>query len=311
MASPIDHLFKEIFGFIPSKPGTAFEQLSAIATHLIQDSGFVTHDTKLHGAYSSTQYQVDVLHQADEGKSMGEAKDYTDAGKKVGRPDLQKLNGALLDLADVDKGVFWSATSYSGPARKYAQASRAMGGKEIALMGLRESTPADEQGYVRTVRVTSHINVAQLQRFVLTPHWTPRGRDLLLSGVSKGQSIELSIAVDDIFNSDGEVISSVFKLTSKGYGVIGDDSVSRGCYWLPEHFLKVNGLLAGIYGLEYELPYVTYTHSFEITDDSKYRLVVLDEAGEPLRILTDEKLREFTFDAEGQLIAPPKPISPI
>lgn len=52
------------------------------------------------------------------------------------------------------------------------------------------------------------------------------------------------------------------------------------------------------------MPYASHTRSFEITDNSTYRLVVLDETGTPVKILTDEKLREFTFDTQGRLVPP-------
>jgi hypothetical protein len=140
MPSPIDDLYKMIFGSAPTKPRTAFERLAAIATYVTEENGDVTHDAALKGAYSNSRYQIDVLHQRAETKTMGEAKDYTDRGGKVGRPDLQKLAGALRDLPDVAKGVFWSATDYTKPARQYAEAAKDIAGKEILLRGLRGST---------------------------------------------------------------------------------------------------------------------------------------------------------------------------
>jgi hypothetical protein len=35
MPSPIDQILKEIFGHAPTKDGAAFEQLAAIASHVI------------------------------------------------------------------------------------------------------------------------------------------------------------------------------------------------------------------------------------------------------------------------------------
>ena len=101
MASPIDELYQMVFGSAPIKAGTAFERLAAIATYVIEEDGDVTHDAALTGAYSGSRYQIDVLHQSTAEKTMGEAKDYSDRGGKVGRPDLQKLAGALIDLPDV------------------------------------------------------------------------------------------------------------------------------------------------------------------------------------------------------------------
>ena len=40
---------------------------------------------------------------------------------EVGRPDLQKLQGALTDLPQIKEGYFTSATDYSCDAKKYAR----------------------------------------------------------------------------------------------------------------------------------------------------------------------------------------------
>ncbi|MES2869230.1 MAG: restriction endonuclease [Pseudomonadota bacterium] len=305
MPSPIDELYQMIFGLLPTKAGTAFERLAAIATYVTEEDGEVRHDAALKGAHSGSRYQIDVLHQRAEAKTMGEAKDYTYRGGKVGRTDLQKLSGALVDLPDVAKGVFWSATDYTKPARQYAQAAKAMAGKEILLRGLRESTPLDEQGFIKTIRVKGSYYIAKLNEAIWTTHWSSLGRASLLALIPDGETtIEVTGIIEDVFDSSGVKITSISELTSGGYGDIAEDGVSRGCYWLPGHYVRVNGIFASICGLEYEIPYDIYTTTFEITDNSTYRLVVLDETGTPVRILTDEKLREFDFDNEGLLIVP-------
>lgn len=306
MPSPIDDLYEKIFGAAPNKAGTAFERLAAIATVVTEANGDVIHDAALRGAFSGSRYQIDVLHQSPDAKSMGEAKDYTDRGGKVGRPDLQKLAGALLDLPDVEKGVFWSATGYTKPAQQYAEAASSMAGKEILLRGLRESTPVDEKGFVKTIRINGTYHIPQLNKATWTPHWSPEGHASLIKLIPEGENeLKISWAVDDLMSSTGEKLTSIFELTStRGYGEISEDGLSRGCYWLPQHHVEVNGILVAIRGIEYEVPYETHTTTFEITDSSMYRLVVLDEKGTPVRILTDEKLREFNFDLDGRVIPP-------
>jgi hypothetical protein len=108
------------------------------------EGGKVRHDAKLRGQFSKTLYQLDVHHQPNPGEmaTMGEAKDYSDRGAKVGRGDLQKLAGALPDLAEVKGGAFFSATGFTSPAKKYAEAASTLtGGKDISLYELTPSTP--------------------------------------------------------------------------------------------------------------------------------------------------------------------------
>ena len=134
MASPVEDLFREIFGQLPNKGGEAYERLAGIALHLIA-GGSVVHDDKLRGQFSQTLYQIDAHHRAEDDTSrMAEAKDYSDAEKKVGRPDLQKLGGALPDLPTIDTGAYFSATGYTKPAKEYADAATKSSANQSGFM---------------------------------------------------------------------------------------------------------------------------------------------------------------------------------
>jgi hypothetical protein len=304
MPSPIDEFYREIFGSSPNKAGTAFERLAAIGTFVESQGGVITHDAALKGGASGSKYQIDVLHQSEETTTMGEVKDYTYRGGKVGRSDLQKLAGALLDLPGVGKRVFWSATDYTKPARQYAHTSKSMPyGKEILLRGLRKSTPTDERGFVKTIKVTGTYSIPQYEAARWVVHWTSDGLASLQALIPLGEnSVDIGGPIDEFFDANGKPLISIAELTAKGHGSRGEDNVCRACYLLPGHYVRTNGILAPIHGIEYEIPYLIHTSSFEITDDSTHRLVVLDGNDSPLRILTDEKLREFDFAPNGVLI---------
>ena len=113
MSSSIDILFEQLFGYKPKKSGEAYEIISAAVMKLFNKNCKVSHDEELRGTFSNTLYQIDVLLEHQSKKEMGEAKDYTVQGKKVGREDLQKLGGALVDLDEVSGGIFFSATDYT------------------------------------------------------------------------------------------------------------------------------------------------------------------------------------------------------
>ena len=114
--SPIDNLFNELYGYYPKKAGTAYELLVAGALKIITGEN-IKYDQHLKGNYSETDYQLDGLNVNQ--NQMIEAKDYSISNSKVGRDDIQKLQGALSDL-NVDKGLFASATDYTKPAKKYS-----------------------------------------------------------------------------------------------------------------------------------------------------------------------------------------------
>src|SRR5215203_3656533 len=145
MNSPVADLFEEIYGFRPNKDGAAYEMLCAAVCKLLGEAEEVFHDERLRGNFSATLYQVDVLlRQAGKGR-FGEAKDYSVSGDKVGRPDLQKLAGALGDT-DIEGAVFFSATGYTANARKYAEAFEQINSKPIRLFSLTPYTETDSEG---------------------------------------------------------------------------------------------------------------------------------------------------------------------
>lgn len=98
--SPIDELFYSLMGFYPTKEGAAYEIISAAALSLLEHRE-AKHNQFLIGL-SASQYQLDGLIEND---TMIESKDYTKRGAKVGRDDLQKMEGALTDLLEIKKGI--------------------------------------------------------------------------------------------------------------------------------------------------------------------------------------------------------------
>ena len=302
MSSPIDKIFEEIFAYLPKKSGTAFEQLAAIASHMI-DGGDVIHNDKLRGHFSETLYQLDIHHQSGETATMGEAKDYSIRNGKVGRGDLQKLGGALPDLVNVDSGTFFSATGYTKPAQKYAESAEKMIGKPITLYGLRPGTELDEEGFIKTIVVTMEIHVPQPENAKWLPHITEAGQSALKVLLKDGKDkIEYQMELSCFYDANGNEILSLHELTSHSYGTINSDTcMVHACFLLKDHYIKINGVLAEVHGLEYELPYENYTRELRITDDSGHRFVLLDKDGTVMKFLTDKKLREFEFDDDGRL----------
>ena len=303
MSSPIDKVFEEIFGNPPTKSGTAFERLAAIATHIVS-GGEVRHDDKVRGEFSKTLYQLDVHHKADDTAVMGEAKDYSIRNDKVGRDDLQKLGGALPDLSSINAGSFFSATGYTKPAQKYAAEAENIVGKPITLYGLRQSTEIDEQGFIKTIVVNFTLQIPHPEEGKWLPHIAPAGIEALKVLLPDGDNvIHFSSGLSHFYDKEGDVKLSLEELTSKGYGEIleGTDK-SYACFVLNDLYIYLSGVLSEIKGLEYEIPYTYHTEQIIISDDREYRLVLLDAQGGVLRFFTDEMLRAYEFDEHGNLI---------
>lgn len=304
--SPIDKIFLEIFGYVPKKSGTAYEMLSCIAEHLMNE-GEIKHDRKIRGEFSKTLYQIDVLSKTEDGKSMGEAKDYTTRNKKVGRGDIQKLSGALPDLPDVSKGKFFSATGYTAPAKKYAAANSDFpDGKPIEIFEFRPSTEKDEEGTIKTVCIDMHFLIPHPRQGKWIPHVTEQGKECCKSLVKEGEKeFNYSLRLENFYDDQGNKKLSLFELTSQDYGAINSDTKSaHGCFLLPKHYLQIENVLVELKGLEYEIPYTETHQKMEITNDSNCRFVVKDAEGALVRFVTDQQIQTYSFDEEGNLIKP-------
>jgi hypothetical protein len=263
VASPIEKIFKDIFGYLPKKQGVAYERLTAIASYLLE-AGNVHHDVHIRGQFSDTLYQLDVHHTKATGEtaSMGEAKDYTKKGQKVGRGDLQKLAGALPDLDSIDSGMFFSATGYTKPARKYARVAQNFeGGKPIYLYVLRPSTELDESGFIKTIVIHIHVESLQPNHGKWVPHLTDRGNGALKTLLRHDEpGCKFNIMLDACLDEHGNEVLTLHDLTSKGYGDVNvETNEAHASFLLTRLFIKVDNVLAEIRGLEYEIPCSYYT----------------------------------------------------
>lgn len=306
MASPIEVIFEKIFGYLPDKSGTAYERLAAIAMCLLDD-GVAQHDAQIRGQFSETLYQLDVQHRSQDGKTtMGEAKDYSESGKKVGRDDLQKLGGALPDLKEINAGAFFSSTGYTRPATKYANAATQItGGKDIDLYELTTSTEEDEKGFIKTIIIKVHAIIPHPESGEFRAAFTPEGETMLKDAfLSYGEQSKAFICgLSDFYTQTQTKSISLATLTSSGYGDVNNETnCVHASFLLPNQFIRVEKLFVPIRGLEYKIPFSYMNREIRISDDSEHRFVIRDENRKPLRILTDKKLREFSFDKYGNVV---------
>ncbi len=304
--SPIDKIFLEIFGESPKKPGTAYEMLACIAEHLMNQCD-VKHDDKIRGEFSKSLYQIDVLSGDGPEKSMGEAKDYTIKNKKVGRDDMQKLGGALPDLPEVTKGKFFSATGYTGPAKKYAAASQNFpSGKPIEIYEFRPSTEKDEEGTIKTIIINMHFTIPRPHQGKWIPHLTNEGNEACKKLISNGETeLRYDLKLEKFYDNQGTESLTLQQLTSQNYGEVNPETKSaHGCFLLKNQHIYIGNALIELHGLEYSVPHDEINQTMEITDNSNCRFVIKDSNGEIVKFITDEQIQEYSFDDKGNLVAP-------
>lgn len=274
--SPIDELYNELFGEFPNKAGTALERLATIAYNEICAQRTMV-DQRLKGTYSDTSYQLDGLAERDGHNEMIEAKDYSLADDKVGRDDIQKLAGALIDLDSIHGGVFASATDYTQPAIDYAEASERMpGGKHIDLYQVRNSTELDEQGRVKTIHVEYQAYYLEFDKGTYKPVFTKNGKDGILRDYPNGTNIAYHIA--EFTDADGKVAKTIEELsrqTNKELSMHSDIDSLKGSWDVKGLYIRFpNGKLYEMARVDYEIPVCVLKDNFDITRDGTPCLLI-------------------------------------
>lgn len=291
MPSVIDNLFNEIYGYMPAKDGQAYEMLATVVMKILGEKNDAFHDERLRGKFSQTLYQIDTLLKSSAGDLMGEAKDYTDRGAKVGRADLQKLGGALNDV-EVDGGLFFSATDYTKPAKKYAEAAEQIVGKKIDLFHLRPSIERDEEGRIKTIIVTMVAYLPDYMNAKFSPVFTPEGNEKIKSLLSTGVLNEGSfhMLLHTIYDEHGSELTTIHNLASCDFGG-GFDESAKGSFILHGGHIKIKDHLVGIFGITYDVPYKTITEDIIIETKGIPKLLIKDEKGNIDKLITDEDLK--------------------
>jgi len=292
--SPIDELFFELYGYYPNKAGQSFEMIVAASFKLLLDKD-VEYDQRVRGEHSGTVYQLDGLIKDDSDKSMVEAKDYTLDDRKVGRSDIQKLQGALTDLP-VDKGVFASATDFTKPAKKYAESSSSNPmHKQIELFHIRPSTEEDEKGRIKKIIVNIGMHVADYQHGKYQFVWTKEGWAKLEKDDIAGK--EISMRIEEFYDKDGNVLTNLYELTSKHPpGTTWEKGfVAKGTWILNGGHFKHNGELYAIRGLQYEVPYLISNSELVIEGGGNPKVYIKSETGSIDKLITDKDLKKVKF----------------
>ena len=301
MPSPIDDLFLEIFGFLPNKDGASYEMLASAVMKLLFEKQDVFHDQQVRGAISKTMYQIDVLMKTGAINIAGEAKDYSITRNKVGRPDLQKLAGAIPELPIAD-ALFFSATDFTKPAKKYAQASEEMFGKQIHLFHLRPSTALDEEGRIKTIILSFHIFTPVYEKADFRPSVTASAQAMLTEKVKSGELKEgaSNIAIDTIYDKNGKVLTTIHDLTSRPFAS-GFLTVAEGSFWLPGGHIKFGKYLVEIHGLTFKIPYEETIQQIEISSNGEAKLLIKSEDHGIDKLISEGDLKKIKFLPDGKI----------
>lgn len=286
--SPIDKLFHDLMGYFPSKEGKAYEIISTAVLGLIESKD-ASHDQYLIGD-SYSKYQLDGL---IDGNIMLEAKDYTKRNDKVGRDDLQKLQGALTDLPQIKKGYFTSATQYTEPAQKYANASSTnTRQKEIIPIELRPSTSEDEKDRIKEII----LNIT-----VVSPEFLAGKYEILFSENEKSRldaylkeqkQSNFHLQIHNFYNSNGEVIETMEHLSKTQFPKFEMDATEVDGIFSILAYIKVDNRLFAIKGIKYHITIQRAKESFTIKSNGNATILVKSDKLGINKLITDTDMKD-------------------
>jgi len=304
MSSPIDDLFFNLYGYRPTKDGKSLELLLAAALKLLNPEHDVGHDDHIRGAISGTDYQLDATQNTGTQTNSAEAKDYTLRGRPVGRPDVQKLAGALPDV-NLGDGILASATGFTKPAIKYAEKAQEIIGKQISLMELRPVVEEDMEGRIQEIHVKIHIQVPDYANASFSPVLTSEGERKIAALSARGLLSDGGVSIGEIFNQDGSICATIEEVTRKGFGVT-ESSGAEGTFWFPKGCLKIAETLLPLRGITYNVPFLTETREIVIKGDGTATLIAKSVDGSVDKVLRDTDLRRVRFEDDGTVNLVPR-----
>lgn len=296
--SSIDEFFHGIYGFYPEKAGQAYELLVNAALKIINKDLDVKYNQFKEGIYSQQKYQLDGI--KDDKESI-EAKDYTIRNEKVGRPDVQKQEGGLIDLP-YEGGIFASATGYTRNAEKYAEGTyKNPNGKPIDLYDIRPSTEEDEEGRIKTIIVNINSIYLDFNNWTVTPIFTKESRKELLNQFGENR---IPIMMGDIYNSDKSIFITVKDWTNSLNSLINfedNNDVLIGETDFSNKYILIQDALYGISKIRYQIPIRRDSQELRIEQDGNACLLVKNSDGTTNTLLTDVQLKNINF-VEGRIL---------
>lgn len=287
--SEIDELFFRLMGYYPAKAGQAYEMISAAALGIVK-AQIAEHNKFMKGESGGRPYQLDGLLN---GNIMVESKDYTIDDKKVGRPDLQKLQGALSDLSQIKEGYFTSATNYSRDAITYANGTETnVLQKKITTVDVRPSTVDDEKGRVKRIFVTMRWSVPNFDRGQQSVIFAEGGKKMIAEYMKQHGMKECRYGATELYDKEGNILISIAKLSRNNPPQYGeDDNVVSGSFPI-DAYIRFYDILVPIKGIAYtNVPIERGTEEFSIEGQGNATILIKSDKLGVDKLISDIDLK--------------------
>ncbi len=313
--SKIDNIFFGLFGYYPSKEGKSYEMLVGAVLKIIYNKKIILDEFKI-GNYDYNKYQIDASIYDLSTSIMVEAKDYSNANKKVSRPDIDKIAGSLLEL-DFNEGFFFSATDFTKDAKRKVNASKINPRTtKLSLYHLSPSNESDLKG--RLMKITLNIIRYELDKSetIFTPNIPAEDFNSLIenSGLLSSNlkcatelnydenSLECTGMFFDKFNNEigkyhfnKELDRSIFQMAlANNFSVYGKWIADNAYLYYSDNKIKIDTISYKIKFNEISTPLY-----FESTGEPI--LKIISEDGQIDKLITSTQLKSVIFEQNGEI----------
>lgn len=302
MSDEIEALHQEIFGFVPNKPGVAYERIAAVVLAVLGWRD-VTHDVLEQPPGRLAEHQLDVVARHPSGEVRRLIVECKDWNRKVGKGVLDTLVG-VRNQVGADAAAVITTKEYKKGARLVAV------DEDIALLRLRRFDPKQDEGtYIKSVRIEMRFPVPDRSNFgvdLADPAIVldgPRGPD---SPTTFDARISLG-PQDHLLHEDGSLAEQIEQIQ-----VQQGAPQSAGVYERRFEFDSVRviptvkGPSVRILALTWTEAVTVSTEVVEVERPGEPQLVFqqLDERGEMQsgRVIVDRDLYAWKFDGENRLV---------
>ena len=284
-----DDLYYELTGSYLAKEGAAYEKLSAAVIGILQKKG-VSHDMRIRGQ-SGSVYQIDGL---VEKIIMIEAKDYAKRNHKVSRSDLQKQEGALIDLPRVGEGYFASATGYTKPARQYAEGTKTNEhAKPITPFNIRKSTVEDEKGRIKVIAVKMDFASVEYRPDEFQIVWyDDQVRQAFESALKAIGNDSIGLSFSYLYDDEGNPSITIEEISRSQQPTFKEGEAEVEGMFTVEANIKAFDRLFKIKGIRYKADIVHHIKNFEVKKEGEALLLAQCEDLSIDTLLTDREIKE-------------------
>lgn len=292
----IEQLHEQVFGFIPEKPGTAYERVTAIALAVMSWQE-VTHDTRVAGAGRRAKHQLDVTARSSDGAVRRLIVECKAGDDRVGKGEMDTLVGVRSQLG-ADAAALMTVAGFTRGARAVAD------DEGVAMIVLRPfEDPDDWEGFVKTVRIKIRAYGSQITR--MEPMITQA--DALERLLAGRESVPYQLELDArLVRSDGSLAETIEEILSPHRPRLVEGEFELEAIVPPDRYLQVFGERLPLAGFRWT-EVSGFVESESVTrgrGEPVLRVDEIDMAGDPLkgRLIVDRDLHAWDIDATGRVV---------